>query len=234
MFQDEVADFLQGRVVFEDIHLVQHKDDFLAPGENAFEELALALGQGMIGGGDEQDQVTARDEFIGQPFVLADDGIRAGRINNVQFLQERQGIGEDGETFVHHLFGGLFAPLDQRDARGGGSGAFSQDLLAEQGVDQGALAGVELTGDDDQEEFVQLQDGFLQAVQGFARQIELGQGELHPGQGFFFVAQELGLLIGKEIEECRGFFVVLVVVTVVQNGEAADGRVDLSTGLLRS
>jgi hypothetical protein len=37
---------------------------------------------------------------------------------------------------------------------------------------------------DNQEKFVQLQDGFLQAVQGFARQVKIGQGELEPGQGF--------------------------------------------------
>ena len=91
MFQDEVADFQQGRVVFKDVHLVQYKDDFLAPGENTFEELAFAFGQGMIGGGDEQNQVTAWDKFVGQSLVLADDGIRARCFNNVQFFQERQG-----------------------------------------------------------------------------------------------------------------------------------------------
>ena len=95
------------------------------------------------------------------------------------------------------MFGGLFAPFDQCDARGGGGGALGQDLLSEQGVDQGALAGVELAGDDDQKKFIQLQDGLLQAVEGFARQIEPGQGQLEPGQGFFFVAQEMGLPIGE-------------------------------------
>jgi hypothetical protein len=40
----------------------------------------------------------------------------------------------------------------------------------------GALASVELAGDDDQQRCVQLQDGFLQAVQIYAQYIKLSQG----------------------------------------------------------
>ena len=110
VFQDEVLDFLQGSLIFEDVQLVHHQDDLLAPGQDALQELTLAFGQGMVGRGDEQHQVAARDELIGQPFVAADNGIRAGRIDNVQFLQERQGIGVDGEALVLHLLGGLLRP----------------------------------------------------------------------------------------------------------------------------
>lgn len=95
------------------------------------------------------------------------------------------------------MFGDLFSPLDQGDARRGRGCAFGQDLLSQQSVDQCALAGIELANYHNQEKFIQLQDGFLQAVQSLARQIELGQGELEPGQGFFFVTQEMGLLIGE-------------------------------------
>jgi hypothetical protein len=128
---------------------------------------------------------------------MADDGIRTRCVNNVQFFQERQGVGIDRKLLVDYLFGGLFAPLDQGDALCGRGGAFGQDFLSEDGVDQGALARVELTSYDNQEKLVQLQDGFLEAIQSFARQVEVGQGELEPGQGFFFVTQEMGLLIGE-------------------------------------
>ncbi len=54
MFEDKGAYFLQSSFILDDICLVQCKDDLLAPGEDALEELSLAFGEGMIGGGGEQ------------------------------------------------------------------------------------------------------------------------------------------------------------------------------------
>ena len=57
---------------------------------------------------------------------MADDSIRAWCVNNVQFFQERQGVGIDGKVFVDYLFSGLFAPLDQ----GGYAGSCGGDASA--------------------------------------------------------------------------------------------------------
>ena len=77
MFEDKGSDFLQGDFVFDDVGLVQRKDNLLAPGQDPLQELPLALRKRMIGGGGEQHQVTARDELIGQALVIADDRIGA-------------------------------------------------------------------------------------------------------------------------------------------------------------
>ena len=116
VFYDESADFLQSRLVLQDIQLVHHKDDLLAPGQDALQELSLAFGQRMIGGCDKQYQIAARNIFVGQPLVAADDGIRPGGVHDVQFFQQRQRIGIDGKAFVPHLLGRLLSPLDQGDA----------------------------------------------------------------------------------------------------------------------
>jgi hypothetical protein len=42
-----------------------------------------------------------------------------------------------------------------------------------------------------------------------ARHIEFGQGKLKPGQGFFFIAQEIGLLIGED-GLTHGVFLILL------------------------
>jgi hypothetical protein len=197
MLEDKGTDFLERGLILDDIRFVQGEDDLLAPGQDALEELSLALREGMVGGGGEQDQVAARHEFIGQALVMADDCIRPGRIDNVQFLEKRQGISIDGKVFIHRLLGDLFAPLHQRDARGGRCRAFEQHLFPQQRVDEGALARIELPHDDDQEQFVQLQDGVLQGRQRLARQVDICQRDPHLRQGFLFLAQEPGLFVGK-------------------------------------
>ena len=58
--------------------------------------------------------------------------------------------------------------------------------LPEEGVDEGALAGVEFTDDDEQEEFVELLDGSTQRLPVFVGGAELNQGDSQ-------IVQELAL-----------------------------------------
>ena len=58
------------------------------------------------------------------------------------------------------------AVLEQVNLRGGGRDAFAKDGLAGKGVDERALAGVELADHDEQEELVELPDGRRPAPPG--------------------------------------------------------------------
>ena len=164
----------------------------------------------MVGGGGEQHQVTARHEFLCQPFVIANDGVGARRIDNIELLEQRQWIGVDGEVFIHDLLGDLLAPLHQCDARGGRRRAFGQHFFAQQRVDQGTLSGIEFTHHHHQEQLVQLQDRILQGPQRVARHIQLGQREPHFGQRLLFLPQESGLFIGQHRLAHRFSFLTLL------------------------
>ncbi len=68
--------------------------------------------------------------------------------------------------------GDLGAVLDEVDAGGGRGDPLFEDLAAEQGVDEGALAGVELAGDDEEEELVELPGGPLEGLLVLGRGVE--------------------------------------------------------------
>ncbi len=128
---------------------------------------------------------------------MPDDGVGPGRIHDVQFFEQRQGIGVNGKALIHDLLGGPLAPLDQGYPRSSGCGAFFQDLLPQQGVDQRALARVELPDDHQQKQLVKLQDRLLKRVKGLARYFQAGQCQPDLRQGFLFLAQESGLFFGE-------------------------------------
>ena len=72
----------------EDVHLVDDDDDLLAPVADGGEEEPLRLGERPIGRGDEEDQVRAGHELGGEPLVLADDRVGAGRVDDVDVAQQ--------------------------------------------------------------------------------------------------------------------------------------------------
>ena len=78
----------------------------------------------------------------------------------------------------------------------GGRDPLLQQALPQEGVDQGAFAGVELTDDHQQEEFIQLLDGLTQRLPVFVRGAELHQGDPQ-------IVQELALRFEQ-------FFLLLV------------------------
>ncbi len=97
--------------------------------------------------------------MLGQLLVLADDGVGAGRIDEVDLLQPGHRQAAHGHAAVGAGMRGGFAVTDEDQLAGGGHDAFGQIVAAEEGVDDGALAGVELTDDDDEEELFQLGEG---------------------------------------------------------------------------
>ena len=97
---DEGADLLDLRARFEDVDLVDDDDDLLAPAADLLEERALGFGERAVGGGHEQHEVRARDELRGDRFVLADDGVGAGRVDDVDVAQDRRGRGDDVQVGV--------------------------------------------------------------------------------------------------------------------------------------
>ena len=61
---------------------------FLPQSADRFEERALGLGERPVGRGDEQHQIGARHEIVGEPLVLADDGVGARRVDDVDVAKQ--------------------------------------------------------------------------------------------------------------------------------------------------
>ena len=82
------------------------------------------------------------------------------------------GSGDHVERRSTRLALQLLAVAQQVDPRGGGRDPFVEHLVPEQGVDEGALAGVELAGDDQQKQLVELRGRLLQRRLILRRRIE--------------------------------------------------------------
>jgi hypothetical protein len=142
------SDLLTFFLPFDNVDLVENEDDLLAPLADLLEYGAFALGEGSVGGSDEEDQVGAGDEVSRQLFVSADDGIRSRRVDQGDLTQQVRRVGPFEDEGLEQLLAWLLAVAQQVDPVGGGCHAFGQHPLAQQGVDEGGLAGVELAGDD--------------------------------------------------------------------------------------
>ena len=120
------------------------------------EEGALRLAEWPVRAGDEENEVAAGHEVLGQLLVLADDGVGAGRVDQIDFLQPGDGQAAHGHTLISaRLLGGI-AVADQNQFTGGGHDAFGQKFLPQQRVDDRALAGVEFTHHHHQEKLFEL------------------------------------------------------------------------------
>jgi len=76
----------------------------------------------------------------------------------------------------------LGAVADQVDAGGGRGDPLLQEPAAQEGVDEGALAGVELAGDDEQEELVELARRALEGRLVLGRGVEAGERPAQLGE----------------------------------------------------
>src|ERR1700681_2908079 len=166
----EPADLLHLALALEDVDLVEDEDDFLAPPADLLEERALRFRERPIRGGHEQDQVGPRHELGGNRFVLPDDRIRAGRIDNVYFLQERHRRRDDVQGGTSNLTLHRIAVLQNVDLRGCRRDPLLRDAATDERVDERALAGVELADDDEEKQLVELRD------RTFEHQVLLGRG----------------------------------------------------------
>ena len=143
----------------EQVGLVDHDRHLLAPPGDALEEAALALGEGAVGGGDEQHQIGARDELLGQQLVFGDHRVRSRRVDE---RERPQALGRvrDARELRRELFEGRFGAVHhERDPVGGRGHPFAHDWRAQQCVHQRRLAGVELADDHEQEEPFEVLEG---------------------------------------------------------------------------
>ena len=160
------------------------------------DQRAVRTGAGICLGADVRWTTPESQDL--QPLVLADDGVGARRVHDIELAQERVRVRERREALVEDRLLWLRAPLDEGHARGGRRNALGQHLLAEQGIDQRGLAGVELADDDQQEQLVELQDRLLERVEGLTRHVERAERGARVGERGFLFAQELCLRFGQD------------------------------------
>ena len=187
----EGDDRLQLRLAIQDVHLVDDDDDLLAPVADALEKRALALGERAVGRRDEQDEVRPGHELARERLVLAHDRVGPGRVHDVEVAEELDGRRHLGEAGLREAGpGDLRVVADDGDARGGGGDALGEDVEADQHVEDGALAGVELAHHDEQEELVEVGDGAVERrLVGGARAVALlGVAQI----------EEKGALVGEQ------------------------------------
>ncbi|OFV88660.1 MAG: hypothetical protein A2V74_00395 [Acidobacteria bacterium RBG_16_70_10] len=155
---DEAHDRVHVLGRLEDVDLVERHHHLLAPGADDLQERALALREGAIGGGHEEHEVRAGDELAGELLVAPDDGVRPRGVHDVDLVQEIEGHRD------HLVPGPRGSPApraavpQETDAGGRGRHPLLEDPLAEERVDDRALAGVELTHHHQQEQLVELGD----------------------------------------------------------------------------
>jgi hypothetical protein len=104
---------------------------FLPQARDRLEKGPLAFGERAIGGGDEEHQVGAGDEFPGQGLVLPQHRVGARGVHDHQVAQDLGGGGEALEPGRGHLAPHRLAVTEKPDAGGGGGDPFFQSLLAE-------------------------------------------------------------------------------------------------------
>ena len=152
MLAHEAEDLLPVFRAGEDVDLVHHEHDLLAPLADLLQEAALALGEWPVGGGDEEDEVGAGDEVAGELLVPPDDRVGPGRVHDVDLAQQLGRMGALQQVGLEELLGDLGPVAEEVDPVGGGGDPFREHALAEQGVDEARFAGVELAGHDQEEE----------------------------------------------------------------------------------
>ena len=99
---DELDD-LGYLLIFEEVDLVQDNDDLFAPFANALHEGPLTLRKGAVCGRDKDHQIAARHKLLGQLLMATDDGICAGRIYDVDLLEEGGWIGGRQDAILLYL-----------------------------------------------------------------------------------------------------------------------------------
>ena len=152
----------------QEVGLVHDHDHAAAPARRETQELALGFGEGPVRTRQEQHEVGAGQETLGQRLVLADDRVGAGGVHQRHALQAGQRVGQAAHEGVAGGFElpRLLAVHEDIDAVGGRRDALGQHLRAQQRVHEAALARVELAHHHEQKGL----------VQGTQRPFGVGQG----------------------------------------------------------
>src|SRR5690242_1001547 len=85
---DEVLYFAQMSFVVQQIGLVEDDDNLFAPGANVFQKESLALREGAINRGNEEDQIAAWHKISSQLLVSLQHGVHTRSINDTDVAQE--------------------------------------------------------------------------------------------------------------------------------------------------
>ena len=149
---------------FENVDLVDDDDDFLAPAPDLFEERPLGLGERAIGGRHEQHEIRARHELGGDRLVLTHDRVGPRGVDDVDLAEQRRRRGDDAKRRAADLLLDSLAVLEDVDLRGRRRDSFERHSAAHDRIDECALAGVELSDDDEEEQLVELLDRLLQRL----------------------------------------------------------------------
>src|SRR4051812_18800534 len=149
---DELGDLSDTCFVAQEIDLVNDDDDLLPPVADRRHERPLALGERTVRGSHEEDQIGARHELLGELLVLANDGISPRRIDDRDLVEELRGVLAHDDPVRLHGHRWFGSETQQVDDRGRRCHALRHDFSADEGVDEGGLAGVELADDHQKEE----------------------------------------------------------------------------------
>ncbi len=193
---DKRSDFRNLRRALQNVALVDDHDDLLSPTADVLHEAAFGLCKWTVGGGDEEHEVGARDELGGHRLVLADDGIGSRRVDDADFAKQIDGRFDDEQIGLAHGLLRLITMLEHRDNGGRRRDAFLHQRLADERVDERALARVELADDDEQEQLVELRDGLIECLLLVGGRIDARQRGAQPHQQRPLFAQECILSVG--------------------------------------
>ena len=122
------------------VDLVDHQDD-RQPGPEGLAQHEPGLGQGALGGVDEQEHTVHHGEA---PFHLAAEVGMAGRVDDVDLhavVHDGRVLGQDGDALFALEVAGVHDPFVDRLVGAEGAG------LPEHGVDQGRLPMVDVSHD---------------------------------------------------------------------------------------
>ncbi len=130
--------------------------------------------------------------------MFAHDGVRAGRINNGDLAEQFHRRGLYPHPILARAALGRLAVAQQVNLVGRRRHALRLERLAEQGVNEGRLAGVELTGDDQQKQLVKLANGVDQG--GAAGRVSgaVGQGVAQAAEGVAGLFEQRFLRLGQD------------------------------------
>jgi hypothetical protein len=155
------------------VDAVHDEDDLLPPLADVAQEVQLARRQRLQQAGDEEDEVRARHEAARDLLLHALDRVRPGRVDDLQVAQHLQRIPVDPRVLACLLGRPRLAVAQDRDDARGGQVAHREHLVAEQRVDERALARVVLAGHHEQEQLVHLGDELHEPLEIGARAVAL-------------------------------------------------------------
>jgi len=156
-------------------------------------------GERLEQAGDEEDEIGARHEAPREILLHALQGVRARRVHDLEVAQYIQRVVEE-EPMVANCLGRLdVAEAEDGDLARGGQVAHGEHFIAQQRVDERALAAVVLADDHEQEELVHLVDELCEAIDVGARAFDLQERVTGAEHELALERDQLGLLAGKDL-----------------------------------